>query len=104
MVVAYALPVEVVEGSLPSIFREVGLSFEFELRKNAIVEENESFHMNDTWKVVEFPKGKKAIGCKWVFAKKERSPDATVRCKARLVAKGYAQREGIITTRYSRLL
>jgi len=41
------------------------------------------------------PKGKKAIGCKWVFAKKDGSPDATVCYKARLVANDYAQREGI---------
>ena len=40
-------------------------------------------------------KGKKVIDCEWVFAKKEGSPDASVRYKARLVVKGYAQREGI---------
>ena len=40
--------------------------------------------------------GKKEIGCKWVFAKKERFPNQEdVRYKARLVAKGYAQKEGI---------
>ena len=39
---------------------------------------------------------KKAIGCKWVFAKKEGFPNKEdVRYKARLVAKGFAQREGI---------
>nr|GEV36617.1 retrovirus-related Pol polyprotein from transposon TNT 1-94 [Tanacetum cinerariifolium] len=39
---------------------------------------------------------KKAIGCKWVCAKKEGFPvQDDVRYKARLVAKGYAQKEGI---------
>jgi len=41
------------------------------------------------------PKGKKVIGCKWVFAKKDGSPDGTMRYKARLVVKGYAKREAI---------
>ena len=41
-------------------------------------------------------KEKKAISCKWVYAKKYRSLiGGTVRYKSRLVAKGYAQREGI---------
>ncbi|CAL8994262.1 unnamed protein product, partial [Prunus brigantina] len=38
----------------------------------------------------------KAIGCKWVYAKKTESLGKdNVRFKARLVAKGYAQKEGI---------
>ena len=42
------------------------------------------------------PKGKEAIGCKWVCVKKYGSlKEDIVRYKARLVAKGYAQREGI---------
>ena len=36
-----------------------------------------------------------ALGCKWVYAKKEGSPDGSVLYKARLVTKSYAQREGI---------
>ena len=44
----------------------------------------------------QLPKGKKAIGCKWVFTKKEGFPDKyDARYKARLVAKGYSQKEGI---------
>ena len=60
-----------------------------------MVEEIESFHINDTWELVELPKGKKAIGCKWVYVKKEGSLHGTIRYKVRLVAKGYAQRESI---------
>ena len=48
MVVAYALPVEVMEDSVPSTFREAELSSEFELWRNAMMEEIESFHVNDT--------------------------------------------------------
>uniref|UniRef100_A0A2N9GPK2 Reverse transcriptase Ty1/copia-type domain-containing protein n=1 Tax=Fagus sylvatica TaxID=28930 RepID=A0A2N9GPK2_FAGSY len=39
----------------------------------AMVEENESLSKNKTWELTELPKGKKPIGCKWVFKKKESS-------------------------------
>ena len=48
MVVAYALPIEVVEDSVPSTFREAELSSESELWRNTMVEETESLHVNDT--------------------------------------------------------
>uniref|UniRef100_A0A2N9EER7 CCHC-type domain-containing protein n=1 Tax=Fagus sylvatica TaxID=28930 RepID=A0A2N9EER7_FAGSY len=62
----------------------------------AMVEENESLSKNKTWELTELPKGKKPIGCKWVFKKKEAvSEKEGERFKARLVAKGYSQRHGI---------
>jgi len=64
MVVAYALPVEVMEDSVPSTFREVELSSESLLWRKVMVEEIESLHVNDIWELVELPKGKKVIGCK----------------------------------------
>ena len=33
--------------------------------------EMESLQKNKTWELVKLPKGKKAIGCKWIFYKKE---------------------------------
>jgi len=55
-------------------------------------EEMSSLRKNDAWELTELPKGKKAIGCKWVYAKKHGSlKDVTTRYKARLVVKGYAQ-------------
>jgi len=95
MVVAYALPVEVVEDSVPSTFREVELSSESGLWRKAMVEEVESPHVNDTWELAEFPKEKKVIWCKWVYAKKEGSSDGSVCYKAILRAKGYVQKKGI---------
>ena len=60
------------------------------------MEEEMSIHKNDTWELTELPKGKKAIGCKWVYTKKQGSvKEDIVRYKARLVAKGYTQRERI---------
>ena len=59
-------------------------------------EEIESLHKNCTWILVEPPKGKKIVGCKWVFKKKEGTSGVeNARYKARLVAKGYSQVQGI---------
>ncbi|KAG8486257.1 hypothetical protein CXB51_019640 [Gossypium anomalum] len=56
----------------------------------------QSLHKNRTWELVTLPKGKKEIGCKWVYAKKEGFPGKNeIRYKARLVAKVYVQKEGI---------
>ncbi|XP_049936825.1 retrovirus-related Pol polyprotein from transposon RE2 isoform X2 [Nymphaea colorata] len=50
---------------------------------------------NDTWEVVDIPKGTHLVGSKWVFNVKYK-PDGTVeRYKARLVAKGFSQKYGI---------
>jgi len=61
-----------------------------------MAEEMSSLYKNDTWELTEGPKGKKAIGYKWVYAKKQGSlKDDIVRYKVRLAAKGCAQQEGI---------
>ena len=61
-----------------------------------MMEEMNSLHKNDTWELSEFAKGKKVIGYKWIFTKKQRSSDGDIVCyKTRLVAKGYAQWERI---------
>ena len=60
------------------------------------MEEMSSLHKNDNWELSELPKRKKMIGCKWAFAKKQRSLKGDiVRYKDRLINKGYPQREGI---------
>ncbi|KAH9727059.1 retrovirus-related pol polyprotein from transposon TNT 1-94-like protein [Citrus sinensis] len=52
--------------------------------------------IDDTWELVKLPKGKRAIGNKWVYTKKQGSLNQTTpRYKARLVAKCFAQKEGI---------
>ena len=58
-------------------------------------EEMESLDTFDTWDLESFPKGRKAIGCKWIFKKKIGANGNLERYKARLVAKGYSQREGV---------
>ncbi|GJV84677.1 putative ribonuclease H-like domain-containing protein [Tanacetum coccineum] len=47
------------------------------------------------WTLVDLPKGKRAIGTKWVYRNKKYEKGIVVRNKVRLVAKGYTQEEGI---------
>ena len=35
--------------------------------KDAMRLEIDALHKNDTWEVVDLPKGKDPVGCKWVF-------------------------------------
>ncbi|MCO5569079.1 hypothetical protein L7F22_022786 [Adiantum nelumboides] len=58
-------------------------------------EEMDALYGNETWKLTPLPKGKKPIGCKWVYKVKHNSNGSVSRYKARLVAKGYAQTYGI---------
>ena len=52
-------------------------------------EEMQSLHKNQTWDLVQLPKGEKEIGCKQVYTKKEGPTGKdSVRLKARFVAKG----------------
>ncbi|GKF36154.1 putative ribonuclease H-like domain-containing protein, partial [Tanacetum coccineum] len=46
-------------------------------------------------RLVDLPKGKHAIGSKWVYRNKKDKRGIVVRNKARLVAQGYTQEEGI---------
>ena len=61
----------------------------------AMEEEMESMRSNQVWKLVDLPKGRKAIGNKWVLKIKRNADGNIERYKARLVAKGYTQQEGI---------
>nr|GEU91997.1 hypothetical protein [Tanacetum cinerariifolium] len=51
--------------------------------------------MKKVWVLVDLPKGKIAIGSKWVFRNKKDERGIVVRNKARLVAQGHTQEEGI---------
>ena len=56
--------------------------------------EYQSLLKKNTWELVERPKEKNVITCKWVFKVKRRADGTVDRYKARLVAQGYSQVEG----------
>ena len=62
----------------------------------ATEEEMQYLHKNQTWELVELPKGERVIGFNWVYKKKEAvSEKEGEKFKARLVAKGYSQKHGV---------
>lgn len=58
----------------------------------AMAQEMDAMHKNHVWDLVDLPKGRKAIKCRWVFKCKRDNNGAVQRYKARLVAKGYSQK------------
>lgn len=62
--------------------------------EEAMEDEMTSLNENETWELVDPPRDRKIIGCKWVFAKKKNVEGEVVRYKARLVAQGYSQKYG----------
>ena len=63
--------------------------------KLAVLEEINALRKNGTWEVVELPKGKKTVGCKWVFTIKCKADGSVKRYKERLVSKVFTQTFGI---------
>ena len=61
----------------------------------AMQEEMQSLHENQTYELVELPKGKRALRNKWVYRLKTEENSSRPRFKARLVVKGFNQKKGI---------
>lgn len=66
-------------------------SVDAEKWKQAMEEEYHSLIKNNTWTLVDIPKNKTIIPCKWVYKTKTDENDIIARYKARLVIKGYKQ-------------
>eukprot|EP00252_Welwitschia_mirabilis_P028029 TRINITY_DN992_c0_g1_i5.p1 TRINITY_DN992_c0_g1~~TRINITY_DN992_c0_g1_i5.p1 ORF type:complete len:816 (+),score=171.97 TRINITY_DN992_c0_g1_i5:277-2448(+) len=62
--------------------------------KAAMEDEWKSLKQNNTWDLVELPKGRKALHSRWIFRLKNEA-NGEKRYKARLVVKGFAQKPGI---------
>jgi len=45
---------------------------------------------NGTWEIVERQRGKKLVGCKWIYIVKHKSDETLDRYKEKLVVKSYA--------------
>eukprot|EP00253_Pinus_taeda_P010841 PITA_10841 len=88
----YALMSNVLNIIEPTNYKEAS---QFKEWRAAMNEEIESILRNDTWDLVELPKNKTPIGCKWLFKPKMNADKSIEKLKARLVAKGYSQQEGI---------
>ena len=58
-------------------------------------EEMSALERNETWEIVERPKDKKAVGCRWVYTVKYLADGTLDWYKTRLVAKGYTQTQEI---------
>ena len=63
--------------------------------KEAINDEMDCIISNNTWKLVDLPRGCKTIGCKWVLRRKLKPDGSIEKFKARLVTKGFKQKEDI---------
>jgi len=83
----------------PRTYTEAMTNAESHEWRRAILAELESLHKNKTWSVVSrrqaIRRGKKPIGCRWIFKIKLNSDGSIQKYKARLVAKGYTQKKGI---------
>ena len=53
------------------------------------MEEIRALEKNETWEVMTLQRGKKPMGCKWVFTVKYKVDGTVERYKARLVAKRF---------------
>ncbi|GKD99358.1 putative ribonuclease H-like domain-containing protein [Tanacetum coccineum] len=53
------------------------------------------FKLLNVWTLMDLPRGKRAIGTKWVFRNKKDQRGIVVRNKARMVGQGHRQEEGI---------
>ncbi|GJW89514.1 putative RNA-directed DNA polymerase [Tanacetum coccineum] len=60
----------------------------------AMNEEIDALYRNYTWTIVDLPRGRKAIGNKWIYKIKYKASGEVERYKARLVSKGFSQKEG----------
>uniref|UniRef100_A0AAV1TC62 Reverse transcriptase Ty1/copia-type domain-containing protein n=1 Tax=Peronospora matthiolae TaxID=2874970 RepID=A0AAV1TC62_9STRA len=82
-------------GETPTTFKSAMELSDSGKWKAACDSEFDSLQINDTWEIVPLPKGRKAIGCRWVFRVKENQDGEVERFKARLVAKGFSQKFGV---------
>ena len=91
----YGVRVYAAEAQEPENVQEALSSSEKEHWKAAMQSEMESMKSNDVWDLVELPKDRKPVGCRWVFKQKMDAYDRIEWYKARLVAQGFSQRKGL---------
>ena len=76
----------------PSNFKEVA---QYDVWKEAMVEEYESIMKNQVWEFVPRPEGENAMGYRWIYKVKHAADGSMEKYKECFVAKGFSQKEGI---------
>ena len=79
----------------PNSYEEAMDSEEAPHWNKAMKEEISALKKHGVWTLIDLPKNRKAIKCRWVFKKKLAADGTIERYKARLVAKGFSQVSGI---------
>jgi hypothetical protein len=79
----------------PSCYQEVVKGSNSDKWKEAMKDEMKALERNSTWDLVELPRDRKIVACRWVYKLKKGVDDKVERYKARLVAKGYSKKLGI---------
>uniref|UniRef100_A0A0A1X1V8 Retrovirus-related Pol polyprotein from transposon TNT 1-94 n=2 Tax=Zeugodacus cucurbitae TaxID=28588 RepID=A0A0A1X1V8_ZEUCU len=83
------------EVKIPNTVDEALSSEHSEQWFNAMKDEYDALLKNETWELIEPPKGQKVVRNKWVFSIKRDKEGNIQRFKARLVAKGCSQIYGV---------
>ena len=60
-----------------------------------MIEEINALHKSGTWELTTLSKGKRIVGCKWVYTVKHRVDGSIEIYKVRLVAKRFTQTYGV---------
>ena len=76
----------------PTVFEEATKDPKWQ---KSMDEEIKAIECNNTWELIDLPKGHKTIGVKWVYKTKLKENSEVDKFKARLVAKGYKQEFGV---------
>jgi len=79
----------------PISFLEATSALDAKHWDKAIKTELNSIKKNNTWTLVDLPKGAKPISCKWIFKKKYHPNGSIEKYKAGLVAKGFTKKDNI---------
>jgi hypothetical protein len=77
----------------PKTYRQALKCSDNEEWKVAMEKELDSIRQHETWSIVDLPKGRTAIGSKWVF-KIKTDTEGKILYKARLMAQGFTQERG----------
>lgn len=84
-----------VDGDVPSSAEGAIRSADKSEWVSSMADEINSLVDNKVFDVVEIPKDRKIVKCRWVYALKRNSSGAIIRYKSRVVAKGYSQIQGV---------